>query len=806
MRIVQSTDVKRHQYNETTLSFIGGRGNYFSISILDDDLIRVQHLPDGEYRLSRTWMIVDSEGDTPREGRSRDDLSPFPCPAFKTSTEEHTVTLQTKKLIVSIELGDFSLNWADDTGQPFAADLQSRGYPYDVGNGAVYHYMERFPGELYYGLGEVSGRLNKGGRSFRFFNLDALGYNAESGNPLYKHFPFYIAFNPETKIAYGILYDNLATTEMNFGQELDNYYPGYLKYMAEGGDIDYYLMYGPTIEKVIEKMAQLTGKMHLPPRWSLGYLGSTMSYTDAPDAQEQLKKFVDLCQEHEIPCDLFHLSSGFGTGKDGKRYVFNWNNDKVPEPKKMVDYFHSAGIHLAANIKPCLLTTHPRYEELLNLNCFIKEAESPRPRLEKFWGGMGAHIDFTHPSGYEWWKARVKDSILEYGIDSTWNDNNEYPIEDDEAVCHGFGEAIPIGLVRPLHALLMNRASYEAQTENRPNERPYLITRSGSPSIQRYSQTWSGDNRTNWHTLRFNVPMGLGLSLSGMPNTGHDVGGFAGNKPDAELFVRWVQNGIFHPRFTIHSWNDDGTVNEPWMHPEVLDIVRDSIRFRYQLMPYIYSLFFEAAATGHPIIRPLVYHFPHDKRCQTESFDFMLGPNMLIASVFEPGLRSRPVYLPENRMWCDFHSGTWYRGGQTIEVSTPLEQIPLFAPSGAILPMAKPMRYVGEQPDDVRRLFLFPGKEERTEQFNLVEDDGVSMNYQKGEFCDLKLTLSSTIKDISFTCDHSGNFELPYDQLELVLPPNEERSLEVADMIEEWVDDKHQRHIRVQVPKFILKE
>jgi alpha-glucosidase len=175
---------------------------------------------------------------------------------------------------------------------------------------------------------------------------------------------------------------------------------------------------------------------------------------------------------------------------------------------------------------------------------------------------------------------------------------------------------------------------------------PYLISRSGCPGIQRYTQTWSGDNQSNWETLKYNIPMGLGLSLSGVPNTGHDVGGFSGNAPSPELFVRWVQNGVFHPALYHSLVPSDGSVNEPWMYPEVLPIIREWIEFRYRLIPYLYTLLFESTQTGHPIIRPMVYAFPGDPKCHTESFDFMLGPNLLVASVLQDGARSRPVYLP----------------------------------------------------------------------------------------------------------------------------------------------------------------
>ena len=147
----------------------------------------------------------------------------------------------------------------------------------------------------------------------------------------------------------------------------------------------------------------------------------------------------------------------------------------------------------------------------------------------------------------------MTEKLLALGIESTWNDNNEYNVDDECAICHGFGRPMALKLIRPVQAMLMVRASLEAQQAHKPKERPWLISRSGMPGTQRYAQTWSGDNYTSWHTLKYNVSMGVGLSLSGFFNTGHDVGGFAGPAPEPELLVRWVQNGVFHPRFTIHS-------------------------------------------------------------------------------------------------------------------------------------------------------------------------------------------------------------------------------------------------------------
>ncbi|SHH82405.1 TIM-barrel domain-containing protein [Clostridium grantii] len=248
--------------------------------------------------------------------------------------------------------------------------------------------------------------------------------------------------------------------------------------------------------------------------------------------------------------------------------MFNWNLDKVPTPKEMSKDFHNNGIKLCANIKPALLIDHPMYEELEQKKMFVKDRSGEKTETAQFWDELGAYIDFTNPEAYNWWKKQVTEKLLEYGIDSTWNDNNEYEIWHGETKAFGFGKEINIIQIRPLQFLLMMKASFEAQKDFNPNIRPYLISRSGCPGMQRYVQTWSGDNRTSYNNLKYNIKMGIGLSLSGMYNIGHDVGGFSGTAPEGELLVRWVQNGIFHPRFTIHSWNDDATVNVPWMYPE----------------------------------------------------------------------------------------------------------------------------------------------------------------------------------------------------------------------------------------------
>ncbi len=799
MRLINPTHFTLSDPNAHPLVLTGQRDERFQVSVLADDLIRVQMFPNGQSRFQRTWMVVGKDGDVPCAGRSRDDLTPFLRPAFQCTTQDGSIHVQTQQLRLEISLDNFAINWFDAGGNPIAADLPGRAYVYDRAGRSVWHYLEHRAGEHYFGFGERSGELDKVGRRMRMLNLDAFNYDAEKTDPLYKHFPFYITFIPDTQTAYGLFYDNLATSTFEMGGELDAYHERYRYYQADDGDIDYYLIYGPSIEQVVEKFSALIGRPILPPRWSLGYLGSTMSYTEAPDAQTQLQRFVELCDEHKIPCDLFHLSSGYTLDENEKRNVFTWDRNRIPDPQAMVENFGRAGIQLTSNIKPALLLMHPRYAEVAAFGGFIKQADSDAPEIVAFWGGQASYLDFTHPQTREWWKQNVREQLLEYGIASTWNDNNEFELWDDDARCDGFGEPFRIAHARPLQTLLMARASYEAQKEYRPAERPYLISRSGCPGIQRYAQTWSGDNSSNWETLKYNIPMGLGLSLSGAPNTGHDVGGFGGNAPSPELFVRWVQNGVFHPRFTIHSYHSDGSVNEPWMYPEVTPIIREWIEFRYRLIPYLYTLLFESAQTGRPIIRPMVYAFPGDPKCHTESFDFMLGPNLLVASVVEQGASRRPVYLPAANEWCDWYTGAWHTGGGVVSVDAPLERIPLFVRAGGLIPMGKVMQHVGAEPDDIRQVFVFPHPSQGRGEFTLIEDDGHSLGYQRGEYSEVKLEISAASDHISLQATWRGSYPLPYNRIEFILPLNETRQVTASG--ETWTDAQGRIHAFASVEK-----
>lgn len=751
----------------------------FCLYVLEQDLFRVLIKRNGELALNRTWSIAP-EGDVPWQGRDRLSVAGFSLPGYQMQQQADRLVVSTEKLRVTLHQ-PLWLEWEYRDGegqwQVLASDRPTSAYLLNPQGDGVAHYQRRYAGERYFGLGEKSGDLERTGRRFEMRNLDAMGYNAASTDPLYKHLPFTITHRDQ--VSFGLFYDNLSSCWLDLGNELDNYHLAYRRYQGEAGDLDYYLFLGPQVLDVTKAFVRLTGKTLFAPKWSLGYSGSTMYYTDAVDAQQQLQKFIVLCQQHAIPCDSFQLSSGY-TSIGNKRYVFNWNYDKVPEPKVLTQAFHQAGMKLAANIKPCLLQDHPRYQEAAQQQLFIRDSASDQPERSVFWDDEGSHLDFTNPATVHWWQQNVTSQLLEMGIDSTWNDNNEYEVWDGEARCHGFGQPIAIKHIRPVMPLLMMRASYEAQQRFAPHLRPYLISRSGCAGMQRYVQTWSGDNRTSWQTLRYNIRMGLGMSLSGLYNLGHDVGGFAGVKPDAELFVRWVQNGVMHPRFTIHSWNDDATVNEPWMYPSATAMIRDAITLRYRLMPYFYTLLWQASQHDEPMLRPTFLDHEADANTWQENDDFLLGRDLLVASVVEPGQRQRTLYLPDNQVgWYCFYSGQWYSAGQTIVVEAPLERLPLMVRAGAALPLSAHLAPVDAAADNTRELKLFPlpGCGESTGE--LFEDDGASHNWQQGAALWLHWRIVSDNQRIDIQFTATGNYHPAWRQLDITLPATETRQLTI---------------------------
>jgi len=749
--------------------------------VLADDIIRVLVLPDGELRGPRTWAIAPGAEDVALEGRDRRDMSGFTAPSFQLSNDGAQLVVQTALIRLTVTLEGGFCAWdilRDADWHRVMSDRKTQAYNFGWWDERVYHYVERRKDEMYVGLGERAGSLNRADQSYEMRNIDAMGYSARTTDPLYKHIPFYVTWQPQARTGFGLFYDTLADCRFDMGRELDNYHGHYRHFVAEHGDLDYYFIASPdTPLHAVRRFTWLTGRPAWMPKWGLGYSGSTMSYTDAPDAQQRMGEFIQRCREHDVLCDSFHLSSGY-TSIGAKRYVFNWNHEKFPDIDGFVSGYLEHGVRLCANIKPCLLQDHPAFDEVAKAGLLIGSQDG-EPAWVQFWDEVGAYLDFTNPDTIDWWKSQVKESLLRHGIAATWNDNNEFEIWTRNAIARGFGKAYPACEAKVLQTQLMMRASRDAQREYAPQRRPFLVSRSGGVGMHRYVQTWSGDNYTSWETLRFNLKMGLGLAMSGVSNSGHDIGGFSGPAPGPELFARWVAFGIFLPRFSIHSWNDDGTVNEPWMYPEVTQQVAALIKLRYRFIPYLYELLWQSHSAYEPVLRPMFAEFPHDPRCLADGDDMMLGASMLVAPVVDAGQTTRDVYLPAATRWVSYWSGELFEGGQSVTLPAPFEQpVVLLREGGVIALNIAPQHF--SRPADVRAFIAVPPAGEGTARGGSIEDDGETEAWRSGRRGRWNVTITTDASTLHLAVECEGVMPHAQDKVRVFVPMHDTRRVVCA--------------------------
>jgi alpha-glucosidase len=761
------------------LTLRSDRGAVVHIFVLEADIVRVFVLPAGAPVMPRTWSIAPGQEDVAQDGRDRFDLSGFAAPDYALDQSDDRLVVTTPALRLTVDLKGLFCRWEMAVGggwRPIARDRPTQAYNFGWWDDKVAHYLTLREDERFFGLGERSGAMDRAGRRFRLSNTDAMGYSAATSDPLYKHIPFYITLAGEPAAAFGIFYDTLADCAFDFGMERSNYHGRYRSFTADDGDLDYYVIAGPQAADVVRRFTWLTGRPAFLPRWGLGYSGSTMSYTDAPDAQVRMTEFIEGCRRHDILCDSFHLSSGY-TSIGARRYVFHWNREKFPDPAAFAADFRKAGVRLCANIKPCLLDDHPLFEEARARGLLIRD-QAGEPYWVQFWDGLGAYLDFTNPETLDWWKAHVDRDLLSFGVEATWNDNNEFEIPSNDARASMFGDGAAAASAKPLQTLMMMRASRETQRAHAPDRRPFLVSRAGGAGMQRYVQTWSGDNATSWETLRYNIRMGLGLALSGVSNSGHDIGGFSGPAPDAELFVRWVQAGVFMPRFSIHSWNDDGTVNEPWMHPAATETVRALIALRYRLLPYLYDLTWRHHADFEPIVRPTFLAFPDDRECLAENDELMLGPWLLTALVVEPGAVTRSFYLPAGAIWRDFWSGERFDGGRRVTLPAPLDRPVLLVREGAAIPLNIAEQHFDRRADQ-RAFAVFPPPAGKVEG-RCFEDDGESEAWRDGGYGFWRMEVDCAEDRLIVAFGREGPSPPAGDTLTVLLPQSEARPVEAG--------------------------
>jgi alpha-glucosidase len=682
---------------------------------ISDSVIRVRVAQNGIFPADHSWAILPDE--LPK------------APEVQIVDSPKSVEFAIASGAVRIEKSPLRIQFLDEAGKLLQSDSRPMAF-----SGSSFRVWKKMPvDEHYYGLGDKAGPIDHRGETFSMWNTDYYGWQ-ESSDPLYKDIPFVFALRKG--VAYGVFLDNAYRSSFDLGRgERDSYSFG-----AEGGELNYYFLFGPYPKKVLQSYTGLVGHVPLPPMWTLGFQQSRYSYF--PEAR--VREIANTFREHKIPADVIYLDIDYQ-----KDYApFTIDTEKFPNFQGMIRDLGQQGfkVILITDLHIKKQPGYKPYDEGMAQDNFVKAADGS-VFVGKVWPGDSVFPDFTLERVRRWWGTLYKD-FVDMGVAGFWNDMNEpavferadktMPLDNRHRV--DWGGTLPHSAVHNVFGMENARATYEGLLRLRPNDRPFVLTRAAYAGAQRYAASWTGDNTSSWNHLRMMTPTLLNLGLSGYPLVGADIGGFAGSPPP-DLLTRWLELGVFTPIYRDHTTK--GTLDqEPWVHgPEQEAIRRRYIELRYRLLPYIYTGVAETARTGIPLMRPVFLEYPQDERFYTEQDtaflpEYLFGRDFLVAPRVTEMLDPLEIDLPAGS-WYDYWTGAKLAGGTDIKVNPPLDTLPLYVRGGAIIPQQPVVQYTSQKPDGPLELRVYPGDDCRG---SLYLDDGVSFAYQKGNYLRVNYT------------------------------------------------------------------
>lgn len=731
------------------------------VTALRDEVIRVRVGPAGQLPEDASWAVLPS--------------SRTASVSVTPESTDSSVGFKTSKLHIAIQKNPLQLTVTDMEGRVINADMPDRPIEF---HGSEFRVYKQSPeDEHYFGLGDKPGPLDRRNEAFTDWNTDAFGWQ-ESTDPIYKSIPYFITFRHG--VAAGVFLDNTWRASFDFNKEYRDDY----SFGSSGGPLDYYILYGPEPKAVVEEWGWLTGKPPLPPLWSLGYQQSRYSYY--PEAE--VRRIAGRLRSEHIPADVIWLDIDY----QHKYWPFTVDRERFPHFEQMIkdlrgDHFRTiliTDLHIAdqpnVGYKP--------YDDGIAGDHFVKNPDGSN-YVGVVWPGKAVFPDFTQKRSREWWGTLFKE-FVDDGAAGFWNDMNEPAIflvpsktmPDD--IQHrieepGFQTRVATHLeVHNIFGMQNSRGTYEGLLKLEPNMRPFVMTRASFAGGQRYAVTWTGDNSSNWFHLRQTVPQLLNLGLCGFAMAGADVGGFAAS-PQPELLTRWLEVAAFQPIDRDHTALGSRP-QEPWengTHKD-LDLRRRYIEERYRLMPYLYTTAEEMSRTGLPIDRPLFLEFPHgaidgQPLDLKDSGSFLLGRDLLIAqSPFPDELDDYSVALPPVG-WYDYWIGDRVEGNTSrtaidntkavqpeVHLHNSVDTLPVFVRAGAIVPEQPLVQSTDEKPNGPLTLRVYPPTSAGEDcAGSLYLDDGVSYNFNKGDFLRMSFSCKVTAEGIDVTIDpHQGSF------------------------------------------------
>jgi oligosaccharide 4-alpha-D-glucosyltransferase len=523
--------------------------------------------------------------------------------------------------------------------------------------------------KLYGGGARVLG-MNRRGNKLALYNRADYGYETRSELMNFT-LPIFISSQK-----YMVHFDNAPVGYLDMDSNNENV----LEYETISGRKTYQVIVGDSWENLMENYTELTGRQPLPPRWALGNFSSRFGYHSEAEARKTIQKF----QDEKIPVDAIILDLyWFGKEVQGTMGNLEVFRDSFPNFEKMVADFNQMGIKTIPITEPFVLTTSKKWQEAVDQKILATDSIG-KPFTYDFYFGNTGIIDIFKPEGKNWFWNIYKD-LTNKGVGGVWGDLGEPEVFPAAARTFG-GNADE---VHNIYGHNWAKLVFEGYQKDFPNIRPFILMRSGYSGSQRYGMIpWSGDVNRTWGGLSGQVEISLQMGMQGLAYMHSDLGGFAGANLDDELYVRWLQFGVFNPIFRPHAQSD--VASEPVFRSDwAKNLAKQAIELRYQMLPYNYSLAYENSQTGKLLMRPLFFEEPDNEELLTKSDGYLWGNDFLIYPILEAKQSTKEVYFPKNGIWTDLYANTKYMGGSTEIVHVVTNHIPTFVRNGVLIPMTK---------------------------------------------------------------------------------------------------------------------
>ncbi len=725
--------LKGVQYDEAKAALIinVSDGSYI-IKAYSEEIIETTFIPEGEIEINDSHAVV------------MESL----VPKTEFWEDKQKITFKTKGISATITTLPLQIFY-EYKGQPIISE--KNGYQKRTDGEAIQFNLTN--DEVLYGGGARALGMNRRGNRLKLYNRAHYGYETRSELMNFT-LPIVMSSNK-----YMLHFDNAPIGYLDLDSKKDNT----LTYETISGRKTYQVIAGDSWEAIVDNYTDLTGKQPLPPRWAFGNFSSRFGYHSQAETEATIAKF----KEEEIPVDAIILDL-YWFGKEIKGTMGNLQvyKDSFPDAKQMIQNLNDQGVKTVFITEPFVLTTSKRWYEAANLGILAKDSIGNPFKFDFYFGNTGL-IDIYNPKGEQWFWSIYKE-LADLGVAGVWGDLGE-PEVHPEKLMHHTGTADE---VHNIYGHDWARLVYEGYARDFPNTRPFILMRAGYSGSQRYGLIpWSGDVNRTWGGLQSQPEIALQMGMQGLSYMHSDLGGFAGANLNDNLYIRWLQYGVFQPIYRPHAQEE--VPSEPVFRSErAKKLAKQAIELRYQLLPYNYTIAFQNNQKGTPLMRPLFFEESDNNALYTNASTYLWGKDFLVTPILKDSVATKEVYFPKGSVWFDFETDEKVLGGQTKTVKTKENSIPVYVRGGAFIPIANPMQTTAMYNPNVLQLHYYHDESIAESERELYIDDGATKKaYEKGmyELLEFESEFENNRLEIELEAETGKNYATNTKNIEVVI-------------------------------------